>query len=45
MKRTLGGSLRKKIKTSGFRARMKTKGGQNVIKRRRLKGRKKLGVG
>lgn len=44
MKRTLGGSKRKKIKTSGFRARMATKAGRNVIKRRRLKGRWRLGV-
>ena len=44
MKRTLGGSRRKKIKTSGFRARLKTKAGRNVLKRRRLKGRKRLGV-
>ena len=42
MKRTLGGSNRKKIKTSGFRARLKSKVGRNVLKRRRLKGRKKL---
>ena len=44
MKRTLGGSKRKKIKTSGFRARLSTKAGRNVIKRRRLKGRHKLGI-
>lgn len=42
MKRTLGGTLRKKIKTSGFRARLKTKAGRKVLKRRRLKGRKRL---
>ena len=42
MKRTLGGSNRKKIKTSGFRARMKTRGGRETLKRRRLKGRKRL---
>ena len=42
MKRTLGGSRRKKIKTSGFMARNKSKSGRKVLKRRRLKGRKKL---
>lgn len=42
MKRTLGGSRRKKVKTSGFRSRMQTKAGREVLKRRRLKGRKKL---
>ncbi len=42
MKRTLGGSNRKKVKTSGYRARTKSKAGINTLKRRRLKGRKKL---
>lgn len=44
MKRTLGGSRRKKIKTSGFRARLKSQSGRNVLRRRRLKGRKRLAV-
>lgn len=42
MKRTLGGTIRKKITKSGYRARIKTKAGRNILKRRRLKGRKKL---
>lgn len=42
MKRTIEGTLRKKIKKSGFRVKMQTKAGRNVLKRRRLKGRKKL---
>merc|ERR1711937_665929 len=35
----LGGTNRKKIKTSGFRARIATKNGKRVIARRRNKGR------
>ena len=33
---------RKRAKTIGFRARMKTAGGRNILKRRRFKGRAKL---
>ena len=33
---------RKRAKTIGFRARMKTTGGRNVLKRRLFKGRAKL---
>jgi len=33
---------KRKRKTHGFRKRMKSPGGKNVIKRRRLKGRKKI---
>jgi large subunit ribosomal protein L34 len=33
---------RKRAKTIGFRARMKTTGGRAVLKRRRFKGRAKL---
>lgn len=43
-KRTLEGTRRKRRRTSGFRARMRTKNGQNVIKARRSKGRYRLAV-
>ncbi|MEW6496119.1 MAG: 50S ribosomal protein L34 [Cyanobacteriota bacterium] len=42
--RTLGGTSRKQKRTSGFRARMRTKNGQKVIKARRNKGRYRLSV-
>ncbi len=35
---------RKRLRTHGFRARMRTNGGQNVLKARRRKGRKQLSV-
>lgn len=44
MQRTLGGTCRKRKRTSGFRARMRTPDGQNVISARRRKGRHRLTV-
>lgn len=44
MLRTLRGSQRKRKTTSGFRARMASPGGRNVIKRRRARGRKRLAI-
>ncbi|AFY62773.1 MULTISPECIES: 50S ribosomal protein L34 [Cyanophyceae] len=43
-KRTLGGTVRKRKRTSGFRARMRTHTGQQVLKARRRKGRARLAV-
>lgn len=42
VKRTFQPNIRRRNKTIGFRAKMKTRAGRKVLKRRRQKGRWKL---
>ncbi|MGY4590242.1 large subunit ribosomal protein L34 [Thermostichus sp. MS-CIW-40] len=42
--RTLRGTNRRRIRVSGFRARMRTASGRQVLRQRRAKGRYRLAV-
>lgn len=44
VKRTYQPKIRRRMRVHGFRQRMKSKGGRNVLKSRRAKGRQKMSV-